>query len=293
MSIVTVPPCLPRPVQLPRGASEWKKIINMIVPSSDIGRENSEWREEEAERLWKEFSDSRVHSFSVHCECALIQHLRTRYERGRELVVAGELSDNYKRQKYAASTTSHESLGVRNELVGKSLSNGSPSSSSSTVSQKLESQEYPEECKKVESCKRIGRKFLTSKRTWDEMESQSGPDGWEMVRAFSYIGISKLSCAACNLWIQGFNLQGGAKYYTKGSHCKWYPKWGLPQLNQDVLSKFMVREISATYRQHCRAKGRLKALADGSNAPPAGPAAPHPIDLSHIQSYLRLRGNKG
>lgn len=55
----------------------------------------------------------------------------------------------------------------------------------------------------------------------------------------NYIGVSKLSCAACSSWIQAYNETAHVKFYTMGTHGRWYPGWTMstvlqtqPLLNQ-------------------------------------------------------------
>ncbi|KAG0132958.1 hypothetical protein HOY82DRAFT_605409 [Tuber indicum] len=47
---------------------------------------------------------------------------------------------------------------------------------------------------------------------------------WDNVPAFGYIGVSKLSCSSCRIWIEAFNEQSGPQFYTtgRGSRGKWY-----------------------------------------------------------------------
>lgn len=40
--------------------------------------------------------------------------------------------------------------------------------------------------------------------------------------AFSYIGVSKLSCKACHYWIEDFNETRSKRVRTRASHNKWY-----------------------------------------------------------------------
>lgn len=49
----------------------------------------------------------------------------------------------------------------------------------------------------------------------------------------NYIGVSKLSCAPCGVWIHAFNATRdlGASvrtYHTMGTHSKWYRNWAMP-----------------------------------------------------------------
>jgi len=112
------------------------------------------------------------------------------------------------------------------------------------------------------------------KGTPSQMTSVS--DKWKGVPSFSYIGVSKLSCAAWQMWIDGYNSQNGLKFYTKGSHGKWYWPWGLPRLDESRLKAYMVDQISTTYYEHCRAKRRLRMVSDGSTA--AGNSVPVVVD---------------
>lgn len=43
-----------------------------------------------------------------------------------------------------------------------------------------------------------------------------------------YIGLSKLSCKACLLWLEAVGEVTNCKFFTKGSHDKWYPGWSRP-----------------------------------------------------------------
>lgn len=48
---------------------------------------------------------------------------------------------------------------------------------------------------------------------------------------FSYIGVSKLSCKPCHLWLSAYNTRPGApRFYTRGSHGKWYFPWSPPTI---------------------------------------------------------------
>lgn len=45
---------------------------------------------------------------------------------------------------------------------------------------------------------------------------------------FSYIGVSKLSCMPCDLWLRALAASTGRHYYTRGTHGKWYRGWRTP-----------------------------------------------------------------
>ena len=69
---------------------------------------------------------------------------------------------------------------------------------------------------------------------------------WDNVLPFNYIGVSKPSCSACYLWIEAFNDQGGRKFYTRGSHGKWYWPWVMPESGEDLKQRLM-EKVSKLY----------------------------------------------
>jgi len=71
-------------------------------------------------------------------------------------------------------------------------------------------------------------------------------DAWDHVPAFSYIGVSKLSCSACSIWIEAFNERSGREFYTRGSHGKWYWPWGIPRA-EGPSAELMVQKILDKY----------------------------------------------
>lgn len=50
---------------------------------------------------------------------------------------------------------------------------------------------------------------------------------------FSYIGVSKLSCMPCHLWLKALSERTGRNYYTRGAHGKWYRGWRAPNIGPD------------------------------------------------------------
>jgi hypothetical protein len=50
-------------------------------------------------------------------------------------------------------------------------------------------------------------------------------------RPYSYIGVSKLSCRGCDIFLDAVNKVFGSNFLTKGCHHKWYYPWRFPQLN--------------------------------------------------------------
>lgn len=94
-------------------------------------------------------------------------------------------------------------------------------------------------------------------RTNTAGENISIPDSWQGIPPYSYIRVSKLSCAACQMWIEGCNGQGGRQFFTRGSHGKWYWLWCIPQLHKVVLGPYMIDNISDTYYNYCPARDRM------------------------------------
>ena len=310
MSAMRVPVSSPRLVLLPRTTAAWRQIINKIVPTCEIGGNDLNWQAQEALMLSDKFPEQRVRSAPIHCECRLIEYLRTRYQEGNRRVKVQELGPNHKKWKYCPRNISPELVEVGNVFVGdgrqreleskRDIARGKnvlalntnklSYSSSDILSQNWESVEYHLKSQEIPR-NTTGKRLFTLKRTWEEMESPSELDGWESIPVFSYLGVSKLSCSACKVWIDIYNLWGEVKYYTRGSHGKWYWPWGLPHLGQAQLSECMVQEIGSIYREHCRGKNRIKPRSDGSTAPTRAPSPTHPTDESVAESIYTASRN--
>jgi hypothetical protein len=93
--------------------------------------------------------------------------------------------------------------------------------------------------------------------------------------AFSYIGVSKLSCKPCHLWLSAYNQHANSgRYYTKGCHDKWYLGWKTPLLDEKTQAKVdeaLVREVEKEYTEkerarRAQAKNRIRSISDGSNS---------------------------
>lgn len=71
---------------------------------------------------------------------------------------------------------------------------------------------------------------------------------------FNYIGVSKLSCGACHAWLMAYNSTCGAKlkYYTAGTHSKWYEPWAIPpSLDSDELKQALSRTVCEQFVKYC------------------------------------------
>ncbi|RPA97098.1 hypothetical protein L873DRAFT_1810143 [Choiromyces venosus 120613-1] len=92
---------------------------------------------------------------------------------------------------------------------------------------------------------------------------------WDNVPPFSYIGVSKLSCSACRIWIESFNKLGGRQFYTRGSHGKWRWPWGMPRMG-GPLDKIMAKKVLKEYIAHERASNRLRLHLESTGASSSG-----------------------
>jgi hypothetical protein len=91
--------------------------------------------------------------------------------------------------------------------------------------------------------------------------------------AFSYIGVSKLSCKPCHLWLSAYNEHANMLYRTKGSHDKWYMGWRRPLLDDKVQAKVDDAVIENVETEYCeleeatgKAVKRVEAVSDSSNS---------------------------
>jgi OTT_1508-like deaminase len=65
-------------------------------------------------------------------------------------------------------------------------------------------------------------------------------------KAYTYIGVSKLSCRGCQAFFESFNREHGTRFVTRGSHGKSYWPWQFPQFPPSLpRSDTVLRE---TYR---------------------------------------------
>ncbi|KAG0639849.1 hypothetical protein HOY80DRAFT_1043738 [Tuber brumale] len=111
-------------------------------------------------------------------------------------------------------------------------------------------------------------------------------DDWDNVRAFNYIGVSKLSCSACRIWMEAVNEQHGPQFYTRGSHGKWYWPWGMPREEPkeesleeagEPLEEKMARKVFKEYLMQMRLLDpRQRVGSDSSGASLSG--AEHHLD---------------
>ncbi|RPB19805.1 hypothetical protein L211DRAFT_871058 [Terfezia boudieri ATCC MYA-4762] len=58
--------------------------------------------------------------------------------------------------------------------------------------------------------------------------------------AIAYIGVSKLSCGPCNIFLHAIRAARGGNLALRRSHSKWYPGWGMP--SDQVLATVLTPE---------------------------------------------------
>ena len=103
-------------------------------------------------------------------------------------------------------------------------------------------------------------------------------DSWDNVPAFSYIGVSKLSCSACQVWLEAFNEVGPQKFYTGGTHGKWSWPWGMPTAEESLvgvlagesLGETLAGKISREYIGYLREKNLDGSGSDSTFASLSG-----------------------
>jgi len=93
-------------------------------------------------------------------------------------------------------------------------------------------------------------------------------DQWDRVPPFNYIGVSKLSCGACHIWMEASN-EYGQKFYTRGSHGKWYWPWGIPGRGGNVAD-VMAQKVLDKYRVCLTDQKLLRSYSDSSDASSQG-----------------------
>ncbi|KAG0138500.1 hypothetical protein HOY82DRAFT_595541 [Tuber indicum] len=71
----------------------------------------------------------------------------------------------------------------------------------------------------------------------------------DAIPPFNYLGVSKLSCGACRVWLEAHNELCGQQFYTRGSHGAWYWPWGMPTVGAP-LEEAMVAKVRRAYAEH-------------------------------------------
>jgi len=112
-------------------------------------------------------------------------------------------------------------------------------------------------------------------------------DSWDNVPAFNYIGVSKLSCGACRVWLKAFNKVSRKEFYTRGSHGKWYWPWGMPKAEESLgevkagefwgevvprgsLGEIMAGILCRQYNHYLRTQKRYRSDSDSTDVSLSG-----------------------
>lgn len=87
---------------------------------------------------------------------------------------------------------------------------------------------------------------------------------------FSYIGVSKLSCKPCSIWLAAFNARGNGhpKFYTRGTHGKWYYPWTAPVIPR--WDPDMRQVLGAQFVAYLRTEGVARSASDSTVASEEG-----------------------
>ena len=94
----------------------------------------------------------------------------------------------------------------------------------------------------------------------------------------SYIGVSKLSCKACFLWLQAVGEVTDLKFNTRGCHNKWYPGWSTPALShsrfKDRIHHAFLEKVESELCEGLKTSNfaRPRARSDSSNCCEGGKA---------------------
>jgi hypothetical protein len=120
--------------------------------------------------------------------------------------------------------------------------------------------------------------------------------------AFSYIGVSKLSCKPCHLWLSAYNLhaKSGGGYYTRGSHDKWYLGWKTPSLDANMQAKVdeaLVSQVEKEYSEKEKERRtQAKRIRSDNVYVPGGKVEPTKFEevqiLSSIQAFLQRNAGR-
>lgn len=85
---------------------------------------------------------------------------------------------------------------------------------------------------------------------------------------FTYIGVSKLSCGPCNLWMKAFNATHHQQYHTRGTHGKWYGGWAMPDTTPyEAMVETLTQSVVDAYTEHASSTVTRKiGLSDSTEA---------------------------
>lgn len=107
----------------------------------------------------------------------------------------------------------------------------------------------------------------------------------------SYIGLSKLSCKPCFLWLQAVSKYTGYQFNTKRSHDKWYSRWSAPALegnkHKSAIDKLFLTKVESELCEELMASkvARPRAQSDSSNSSEVSKAN---LKVPNLGEMLRL-----
>jgi hypothetical protein len=106
-------------------------------------------------------------------------------------------------------------------------------------------------------------------------------------RPYSYIGVSKLSCRGCDIFLAAVNKVFNKNFFTKGCHQKWYYPWRVPQLTRrgtEVAEEMygeLCMKFSRTYDGF-----RTMIYSDSEAHSRSGDELGHPDDLKDEDEFV-------
>lgn len=106
----------------------------------------------------------------------------------------------------------------------------------------------------------------------------------------AYIGVSKLSCAACYAWIQAFNNTHAAQYQTRGTHGRWYPKWAMPSgamVQTPEMKDELSRIVGLAYRTHYDAGTNVAEIIFSDSSEAKGTFLERQMDMIELSELGR------
>jgi len=296
-------------VQLPETVAEWREVIHEIA--KDFYKFGATWPTKEAEELHRKYSNqqlcSEIHPPSQPTNQKFSHSLTHAKSFG---ILQSQSHDHWKRIFHRKSQSD-----VRSKYPLQSESEPSAPNTPTGVHcecaliQFLAHQRKGFAIRDLSSVKRSENKedhggwkivVKKSRSKWGRRKVEEGKEGgqgsysgsptenWGGVPAFTYITVSKLSCAPCQLWIEGYNSLPGPSFYTRGNHGKWYWPWMMPELNKEHLGAGIVDKISVAYLNYCRSKHRLRKLSDGSTSGSGNKPKPLDPEVENLMEALLL-----
>ena len=109
-------------------------------------------------------------------------------------------------------------------------------------------------------------------------------------RPYSYIGVSKLSCRACDIFLTAVNRVFRSNFTTKGSYLKWYYPWRFPAFPRrgtevaEAMYKELCRVFSRSYYGFCIMRKRI--LSDSDAHSWSGDDIGHPDEWGDWDEFI-------